>query len=419
MASKVEAANPFVTAQEQLDKAAKILKLQPHVHAALREPMKEYSFGIPVRMDDGSSRWFRGYRVQYNTARGPAKGGIRFHPDETIDTVRALAAWMTWKTSALDLPLGGGKGGVVCNPKEMSPGELERLCRGYIDRVAPFIGPERDIPAPDVYTTPQMMAWMMDEYEKVRGGHFPGIITGKPLPLGGSRGRADATARGGIFTVREASKVLGLDPKKSTVAVQGYGNAGSFAHSLSVSMLGSKVVAVSDSKGGIHCPDGLDPETVQRYKQETGSVVGFPGSKPISNEDLLALKVDVLWPSALENTIRKDNADRIQAKIVAEAANGPTTPNADEILHRKGVFVIPDFLCNAGGVTVSYFEWVQNGYGYYWEPEEVDRRLDAKMTRAFHEVLDLKKRHKADMRTGAYLLAVDRVVEAMTLRGWV
>ena len=419
MTSKVESANPFATAQEQLDKAARLLKLPSHVHAALREPMKEYCFGFPVRMDDGGVKWFRGFRVQYNTARGPAKGGIRFHPDETLDTVRALAAWMTWKTSALDLPLGGGKGGVVCNPKEMSPGELERLCRGYIDRVAWFIGPERDIPAPDVYTTPQMMAWMMDEYEKVRGGHHPGVITGKPLALGGSRGRGDATARGGIFTVREASRSLGIDPKNSTVAIQGYGNAGSFAHSLSVSLLGSKVVAVSDSKGGIYASEGLDPEAVGRFKRETGSVVGYPGTKALSNEDLLALEVDVLWPSALENTLRKDNADRVKAKIIAEAANGPTTPAADEILSRKGAFVIPDFLCNAGGVTVSYFEWVQNQYGYSWEPEEVEKRLDKKMTRAFHEVLDLRNRHKVDMRTGAYMLAVDRVVEAMTLRGWV
>ncbi len=419
MAHSVENANPFVVAQEQLDKAAKILRLQPHVHEALRNPIKEFVFGIPVRMDDGSVRWFRGFRVQYNDARGPAKGGIRFHPEETLDTVRALAAWMTWKTAALDLPLGGGKGGVVCNPKEMSPGELERLARGYIDKVAWFIGPERDIPAPDVYTTPQIMAWMMDEYEKLRGGHFPGIITGKPISIGGSRGRSDATARGGIFTVREASKVLGLDPKKSTVAVQGYGNAGSFAHELSASLLGSKVVAVSDSKGGIYASEGLDPEAVGKFKKETGSVMGFPGAKAISNEDLLALDVDVLWPSALEGAIRRDNAGTVKAKIIAEAANGPTTPAADEILSKKGVFVIPDFLCNAGGVTVSYFEWVQNLYGYYWEPEEVDKRLDKKMTRAFHEVLDLRNRHKTDMRTGAYLLAVDRVVEAMTLRGWV
>ena len=419
MPPTVETSNPFVVAQEQLDKAAKVLRLQPHVHEALRTPIKEFVFGIPVRMDDGSVRWFRGFRVQYNDARGPAKGGIRFHPEETLDTVRALAAWMTWKTAALDLPLGGGKGGVVCNPKEMSPGELERLARGYIDRVAWFIGPERDIPAPDVYTTPQIMAWMMDEYEKLRGGHFPGVITGKPLPLGGSRGRNDATARGGIFTVREASKVLGIDPKRATVAVQGYGNAGSFAHSLSTSMLGSKVVAVSDSKGGIYASEGLDPEAVSRFKKETGSVAGFPGAKAITNEELLALDVDVLWPSALEGAIRRDNAGKIKAKIVAEAANGPTTPAADEILSKKGVFVIPDFLCNAGGVTVSYFEWVQNLYGYSWEPEEVDKRLDKKMTRAFHEVLDLRNRHKVDMRTGAYLLAVDRVVEAMTLRGWV
>ncbi len=415
----VETANPFAIAQEQLDAAAALLRLPPHIHQALREPMKEVTFAIPVRMDDGSCRWFRGYRVQYNHARGPCKGGLRFHHEETIDTVRALAAWMTWKCAALDLPLGGGKGGVVCNPKELSPGELERIARGYVGRVAAFIGPERDIPAPDVYTTPQVMAWMMDEYEKIRGGHFPGVITGKPLPLGGSRGRGDATARGGIFTVREASKVLGIDPSTSTVAVQGYGNAGSFAHALSVELLGSKVVAVSDTRGGIHCPDGLDPKAVMEHKRRTGSVRGFPGAKEISNEELLVLDVDVLWPSALEGALTKANAGAVRAKIVAEAANGPTTPAADRILHERGVFVIPDFLCNAGGVTVSYFEWVQNLYGYGWEEDDVHTRLDRKMTRAFHEVLELRNRHSTDTRTAAYLLAIDRVVEAMTLRGWV
>ncbi len=411
--------NPFKIAQVQLDRAAKVLRLSPSVHQALREPMKEMHFTIPVRMDDGKVRWFRGFRVQYNDARGPAKGGIRFHPEETIDTVRALAAWMTWKCACLDLPLGGSKGGVVCNPKDMSPAELERLARGYVDRVAWFIGPERDIPAPDVYTTPQIMAWMMDEYEKLRGGHYPGVITGKPLPLGGSRGRNDATARGAIYTVREASKVLGIDPSESTVAIQGYGNAGSFAHSLSASLLESKVVAVSDSKGGIYAKEGLDPKAVLDHKHRTGSVVGFPGTKPITNEQLLELKVDVLWPSALEGVITGRNAPKVQARIVAEAANGPTTPEADDILHERGVFVIPDFLCNAGGVTVSYFEWVQNLNGFAWELEEVDQRLDRRMTRAFHDVVACRDKHKVNMRTAAYAYAVDRVVEAMTLRGWV
>ncbi|MHC4820422.1 MAG: Glu/Leu/Phe/Val family dehydrogenase [Planctomycetota bacterium] len=419
MSTTPEIQNPFAIAQAQLDNAAKILNLPEHIHKALRDPMREHTVAIPVRMDDGSMRWFRGFRVQYNNARGPCKGGLRFHPDETIDTVRALAAWMTWKCAALDLPLGGGKGGVICNPKELSPGELERVARGYVSAIAPVIGPERDIPAPDVYTTPQVMAWMMDEYEKIRMGHYPGVITGKPINVGGSRGRADATARGGVFTVREASKVLGIDPTESTVAVQGYGNAGSFAHSLSMELLGSKVVAVSDSRGGIHCPDGLDPVEVMGHKKETGSVVGFPGSKEITNDELLALDVDVVWPSALEGAIRADNAASIKAKIVAEAANGPTTPAADEIMFKNDRFVIPDFICNAGGVTVSYFEWAQNNAGFAWENDDVHEHLDRRMTRAFHETLSLSKRHGVDMRTGGYLLAIERVVEAMSLRGWV
>jgi glutamate dehydrogenase (NAD(P)+) len=415
----MEELNPFRIAQEQLDEAAEHLKLDPATHAMLREPMRELHILVPVRMDDGRVEVFKGFRVQYNDARGPTKGGIRFHPEETIDTVRALAAWMTWKTAVVDIPYGGGKGGVICNPKEMSEGELERLSRGYIRALGEFIGPEKDIPAPDVYTTPQIMAWMMDEFSKLRGYNTPGVITGKPIPVGGSLGRGDATARGGVFTVREAAKHLGLDLKGAPVAIQGYGNAGYYAAKLSKEYFGSKIVAVSDSRGGIYSEAGLDPDAVLKHKQESGSVVGFPGADSITNEELLELDVTLLWPAALENVITEENANRIKAKIVAEAANGPTTPEADQILHEKGIFVIPDFLCNAGGVTVSYFEWVQNINGYYWSQEEVYERLDAKMTKAFHDVLEMHKERKVHMRLAAYLVAVQRVAEAMKLRGWV
>ena len=411
--------NPFSIAQRQLDEAAQVLKLEPAVHEFLRWPMREFHVRIPVRMDDGSVRVFEGFRVQYNDARGPTKGGIRFHPEETFDTVRALAAWMTWKTAVVDLPLGGGKGGVVCNPKEMSDGELERLSRGYIRALGHYIGPHIDVPAPDVYTNPQIMAWMMDEYEKLTGHSAPGVITGKPLPLGGSAGRGDATARGGIYTVREAAKVLGIELKGAPAAIQGYGNAGQFAHKLAVELLGMKVVAVSDSKGGIYNPEGLPFETLLKHKQETGSVVGFPGAQKISNQELLELDVVVLFPAALENVITEENADRIKAKIVAELANGPTTPEADVILHERGVYVIPDFLCNAGGVTVSYFEQVQNAYGYYWDEATVHERLDRKMTTAFQAVHEAAQRHRVHTRLGAYVVAVSRVAEAMRLRGWV
>lgn len=415
----LEELNPFRIAQEQLDEAAEYLQLDPATHAMLREPLRELHILIPVRMDDGHVQVFRGFRVQYNDARGPTKGGIRFHPQETIDTVRALAAWMTWKTAVVDIPYGGGKGGVICNPKEMSANELERLSRGYIRALGEFIGPERDIPAPDVYTTPQIMAWMMDEFSKLRGYNTPGVITGKPIPVGGSLGRGDATARGGVFTVREAAKHLGLDLKGAPVAVQGYGNAGYYAAKLSKEYFGAKIVAVSDSRGGIYSEAGLNPDAVLKHKQESGSVVGLPGAESISNEELLELDVTLLWPAALENVITEENAARIKAQIIAEAANGPTTPEADQILHEKGIFTIPDFLCNAGGVTVSYFEWVQNVYGYYWPLEEVHQRLDEKMTKAFHDVLEMHKQRRVHMRLAAYLVAVQRVAEAMRLRGWV
>jgi glutamate dehydrogenase (NAD(P)+) len=411
--------NPFKIAQRQFDEAAEFLGLDQATRDFLREPMREFHVTFPVRMDDGSFKVFKGFRVQYNDARGPTKGGLRFHPAETADTVRALAAWMTWKTAVVDIPLGGGKGGVICNPKEMSMGELERVSRGYIRALGHYIGEEVDVPAPDVYTTPQVMAWMMDEFSVMRGYNVPGVITGKPLPLGGSAGRGDATARGGMFTVREAAKVLGIDLNGATAAIQGYGNAGQFAHKLSVQLLGQKVVAISDSRGGIYNPEGLDFEACVAHKQSTGSVINFPGAQNITNEELLELDVVVLYPSALENVITKENAPRIKAKISAELANGPTTPEADVILHENGIYVIPDFLCNAGGVTVSYFEQVQNAYDYYWDVAEVHEKLDAKMTAAFHAVHEMAKKHGVHNRIGAYMVAVARVAEAAKLRGWV
>ena len=414
----VEELNPFKIAQEQLDKAAKIMKLEKEVHALLRVPKQILEVSIPVKMDNGRTEVYRGFRVHYNDARGPTKGGIRFHPEETLDTVKALAAWMTWKTSVVDIPYGGAKGGVICDPKKMSNNELERLARGYVRAIGrSFIGSEVDIPAPDVYTTPQIMAWMMDEYSVIVGHNEPGMITGKPLSVGGSLGRGDATAKGGMYCLREAAKSMGMDLKKVRVAIQGFGNAGQYAHKLVTEMFGSKVVAVSDSKGGIYSEDGLNYSKVMEHKNKTGSVVNYPGAKSISNEELLELGVDVLIPAALENQIRKDNAGKIKAKIVVELANGPTTPEADEILNKNNILDIPDFLANAGGVTVSYFEWVQNINGYYWSEEEVYEKLDKKMTKAFHDVMEAKKRYNTDPRMAAYIVAVGRVADAVKIRG--
>jgi glutamate dehydrogenase (NAD(P)+) len=411
--------NPFAIALKQLDDCAEILKLDPEIHESLRHPMRELTVTIPVRMDNGKTRMFQGFRVQYNNARGPTKGGIRFHPQETIDTVRALAAWMTWKCSLMDLPLGGGKGGVICNPKELSVGELERLSRGYIKEIWEFIGPNKDIPAPDVYTNAQTMAWMMDEYSKIKGGNGFSCITGKPICVGGSCGRDDATARGGMYTIREAANVVGVKLKNATVAIQGFGNAGSFAAFLCKELLGANVVAVSDSKGGIYNKNGLNFENVCVCKAETGSVINSPDVKTISNNELLELDVDILIVAALENAITKENASQIKAKILAELANGATTPEADAILHENGVHVIPDFLCNAGGVTVSYFEMVQNASMYYWTLEEVHERLARKMGLAYYTVLDAAKNYDVNMRKAAYAVAVNRVVETMKLRGWI
>jgi len=411
--------NPFEIAQRQFDEAANLLGLDDATHQLLRWPRRELRVTVPVRMDDGTVQVFHGYRVQYNDARGATKGGLRWHPDETIDTVRALAAWMTWKTAVVDIPLGGGKGGVTCNPKEMSLGEQERLARGYIRAIHRMIDDETDVPAPDVYTNPQIMAWMMDEFSVIKGYNVPGVITGKPLPLGGSEGRGDATARGGVYTVREAGKVLGIDLKGATAAIQGYGNAGQFAHKLGEELLGLKVVAISDSRGGVYRKEGILFDEGVAWKGKNGSVVDMANTQNITNEELLELDVVVLFPSALENAITEANAGDIKARISAELANGPTTPEADKILHEKGVYVIPDFLCNAGGVTVSYFEQVQNAYDFYWPLELVHERLDAKMTAAFHAVHKMAQDKDVHNRLAAYMVAVQRVAEACKLRGWV
>lgn len=414
-----ESFNPFKIAQQQLDEAASALGLDAATHELLRWPMREIKVTLPVRMDDGSTRIFHAFRVQYNTARGPAKGGIRWHPQETMDTVRALAAWMTWKTAVVDIPLGGGKGGVVCNPKELSETEKERLARAYIRALARSVGGARDVPAPDVYTTPQIMAWMMDEYEAIVGESHPGVITGKPLALGGSQGRGDATARGGVYVTREAAAAHNIDLAGGTMAVMGFGNAGQNAALLGEEILGLRLIAASDSRGGVLNPGGIDTRALIELKRKTGMLRGFPGAEPISNEDLLEQEVAVLFPAALENVITRENAPRIRCRICCELANGPTTPEADVILAEKGIIVLPDFLANAGGVTVSYFEQVQNAYNLYWELQEVHWRLDKKMTRAFASVLEMSRRSRIGLRQAAYLVAVARVAEACKLRGWV
>ncbi|MFC1547397.1 Glu/Leu/Phe/Val dehydrogenase [Candidatus Neomarinimicrobiota bacterium] len=412
--------NPFAIAQHQFDEAAELLGLEPSMREFLRWPQREFKITLPVKMDDGSVHVFHGYRVQYNSSRGPTKGGLRWHPDETIDTVRALAAWMTWKTAVVDIPLGGGKGGVTCNPKELSDTEKERLARAYMGAVAHILGVTKDVPAPDVYTTPQIMAWMMDEYEKIVRESHPGVITGKPIPLGGSQGRGDATARGGIYTVREAANMLKLNLDGATMAINGFGNAGQFGALLGEELLGLMLIAASDSKGGVHNPKGFSAKEAVDYKLKNGSLQGFPNTEPISNADLLELDATVLFPSALEGVLTEENAGRVKAKIICELANGPTTPEADMILWKNGVFVIPDFLANAGGVTVSYFEQVQNTYNFYWELEEVHRRLDAKMTQAFHDVYEqYTSRNDVHMRQAAYMISIARVAEACRLRGWV
>ena len=412
--------NPFEMAQQQLLDCAKILKLDQSVVNVLMQPQRQIQVSIPVKMDDGTTKVFQGFRVQYNNALGPYKGGIRFHPDETIDTVRALSAWMTWKCSVLGLPLGGGKGGVICNPKEMSEGELERLSRGYIRAIWKNLGPDTDVPAPDVYTNGQIMAWMMDEYSVIQGKNQFGLLTGKPLVVGGSLGRNDSTARGGMFTLREAAKELKLNLKGAKFAILGFGNAGTYAATLAEEMFGAKVVAVTDSKGGIYDPKGLNIAKVSEHKAKTKSVVGYNKLEKLTNEEVLALPVDVIVAAAPdEGAINEKVAKTIKAKVICELANGPTTPEGDKVLYKNGVHVIPDFLCNAGGVTVSYYEMVQNMYMHYWPIEEVYAKLDAAMTKSYHAVYDASKEYKINMRQAAYVVAVKRVVEAMKVRGWV
>ena len=413
----VEDLDPFDIALKQLNKAAKVINLDKQALELLSSPKQILQVSIPVKMDNGETKVFTGFRVHYNTARGPAKGGIRFHPDETLSTVKALSAWMTWKTAITNLPMGGSKGGVICDPKKLSLGELERLSRGYIRAIADFIGPEIDVPAPDVYTTPQIMAWMMDEYETIVRHSAPGVITGKPIEAGGSLGRGDATARGGLFVLREAAKKMNMDLSKASVAIQGFGNAGQFAHKLVKEMFGSKVVAISDTKTGIYSESGIDFAKLLEHKKKTGSVKDFPGTKNISNEELLELKVDVLIPAAIENQLTSANAGKVKAKVILELANGPTTPDADEIFYKNKILLLPDFLSNAGGVTVSYFEWVQNQTGDYWTEKEVYDRLDKKMTQATSDVLNASEKYKIDPRTAAYTVSVKRVADAMKLRG--
>ncbi len=416
VAKTVEELNPFVIANQQFDCAAEHLKLDKGMRDVLKSPKRQLVVSIPVKMDNGEIHVFEGFRVQHNIARGPAKGGIRYHPDVTLDEVKALAAWMTWKAATVNIPFGGGKGGVVVNPKELSIGELERLTRRYASEIGIIIGPDTDIPAPDVYTNAQTMAWIMDTYSMTVGATALGVVTGKPLAVGGSLGRAEATARGCQFVVREASAIKKIPLKGAKVVVQGYGNAGSIAARL-LHEDGARIIAVSDSKGGIHNGDGLDPLKVLAHKGKTGSVQGFPGSDDITNEKLLELPCEVLIPAALENQIHLGNVDRIQSKIIAEAANGPTTPGADEILHKNGIFLIPDILANAGGVTVSYFEWVQGLSAFFWEEEEVNRRLEKIMKRAFNEVRGAAEKYNVHMRTAAYIVGMNRVAEATRLRG--
>lgn len=415
MAGKV---NPYEEMKKMVDKAGKSLGLDPGMVEVLKSPKRELSVNFPVKMDDGTVKVFTGYRVQHNEARGPFKGGIRYHPQVDIDEVRALASWMTWKTAVVDIPYGGAKGGIVANPKQMSPGEIERMTRRYASEISIIIGPEKDIPAPDVNTGGREMAWIMDTFSMQKGYACPGVITGKPREIGGSLGRPEATSRGLVFTVREAAKKIGLNLKGATVAIQGYGNVGAFAHKLIERDFGAKVIAVSDSQGGIVNEKGLKYEEVWAHKQKTGSVKNFPGTKPISNEAILELKVDVLLPCALENVITKENAGKIKARISGEGANGPTTFEADAILWKNGVLVLPDILANAGGVTVSYFEWVQNNYNFYWTEEEVNTKLDQIITKAFHEVWDMHEKYKCNMRDAAYLVAVKRVADATKLRGF-
>ncbi len=408
--------NPWEMAQAQFDAAADRLKLNDDLRAILREPKRELIVHFPVRMDNGAIRTFTGYRVQHNTNRGPAKGGIRYDAHVTLDEVKALAMWMTWKCAVVNIPFGGGKGGVICNPKELSAAELERMTRRYATEIAVIIGPHSDIPAPDVNTTPQVMAWIMDTYSMHQGYTVPGVVTGKPLAIGGSEGRMEATATGVLATVEMAAADMKLPLKGARVAIQGFGNAGAIAARL-FHAKGCVIVAVSDTQGGIYDKNGLDPARVLRHKQEHGTVVGYGNAEKVSIEGVLEVPCDILIPAATENQLTGENAPKIQARLIAEAANGPTTPEADQILFKRGVRVIPDILANAGGVTVSYFEWVQDLQNYFWAPSEVGTKLNQVMTQAYSEVAKLAHDKRCDMRTAAYMLAIGRVAEATQLRG--
>jgi glutamate dehydrogenase (NAD(P)+) len=408
--------NAWQVAQQQFDLAADRLHLDMGLRKVLREARRELTVHFPVKMDDGSVQVFTGYRVQHNLGRGPAKGGIRYHQDVSLDEVRALAMWMTWKCAVVGIPYGGGKGGVIVDPKKLSLKELEGLTRRYTTEISIIIGPEKDIPAPDVNTNSQTMAWIMDTYSMHVGYTVPGVVTGKPIALGGSEGRNEATARGAVYCIVEAAAHLGMDLRKATVAVQGFGNAGSIAARL-IRDEGATVLAVSDSTGGIHSSAGLDVDRVIAWKREHGTVQGFPGATDITNAKVLEVDCDILIPAALENQITARNAGNVKAKLVAEAANGPTTPEADVILYRNGVFTIPDILCNAGGVTVSYFEWVQDLNRDFWNEAQVNQKLKGIMVKAFQDTLSMALREQVNMRTAAYLLAVQRVADATSMRG--
>ncbi len=413
----VSTINPFEVALEQLDEAAKLIKLDNGLHQILAHPKRVLIVSIPVRLDNEEIRVFTGFRSQHNDARGPYKGGIRYHPQVTIDEVKALSMWMTWKCAIADIPYGGGKGGVICNPKQMSDLELERMTRRYAYAIADIIGPHTDIPAPDVYTGGKEMAWIMDTYSALKGNYVqPEVITGKPLAIGGSLGRTEATGRGLSFTVREAAKKLKLNLHTATVAVQGFGNAGQYAAQL-MEEQGAKVIAVSDSKGGVYNKNGIQIGALRKHKEKKGSVVGFPESKSISNEEVLETDCTVLIPAALENQITKKNAPKISAKVVAEAANGPTTPEADDILYKNKTLLIPDVLANGGGVTVSYFEWLQNLRRESWSESQVNEMLDKNITRAFSDVYVTHDKYQVNMRKASTVLALNRVVDAIKIRG--
>jgi glutamate dehydrogenase (NAD(P)+) len=421
LSSQSDSTNPssetaWTVALQQYDRAADLLKLNPAVREVLRYPKREVTVHFPVQHDDGSTRVYTGYRVWHNLGRGPAKGGIRFHPASNLDEIRALAMWMTWKCACVKIPYGGAKGGVTCDPKSLSSRELERLTRRFTTEIADMLGPDSDIPAPDVNTNAQVMAWMMDTYSMHKGYSVAGVVTGKPVSIGGSEGRLEATGRGVVFVIQEAAKTIDLDLSGARVAVQGFGNAGEAAARF-LAELGARVVAVSDSRGGVFNGDGLDLPLVTRHKQETGSVIGTPRTRPISNADLLEADCDILIPAALEGVITDANAPRIRARIIAEAANGPTNPAADDILRERGVMVIPDILCNAGGVTVSYFEWVQDREEFFWSIDEINARLRRIMVRAYEDVQRTAVEQDVDLRLAAYLLSVSRVAEAMLTRG--